>query len=144
MIDLQHLAWPVLRVNDKHIQRFDSERDLVVESDYFLAHGAYEVVTSLIDARGQRLEVMAARKLRPSYSWKYWGAKHRAWVIVLDLKLREAMSLEDAKKMLLRSIVEHRWHLQGDYTDEAIATEINAAKSLEQLYKGISFFGGWT
>lgn len=143
MIDLLHLAWPVLRINDKHVQRFDGARDLVVESEYFLAHGAYEAGTSLMDARGQQFEVMAVRKLRPSYSWKYWGAKHRAWVIGLDLKLRQTMSLEDAKKMLVSVIAEHRWHLQGDYTHEAIALEINAAKSLEHLYKGISFFGKW-
>jgi hypothetical protein len=144
MTDLLHLAWPVLRINDKHVRRFDGARDLVVESEYFLAHGAYEAGTSLIDARGQQFEVMAVRKLRPSYSWKYWGAKHRAWVIALDLKLRQTMSLEDVKKMLVSVITEHRWHLQGDYTHEAIALEINAARSLEHLYKGISFFGKWT
>jgi hypothetical protein len=140
---LLHLAWPVLRINDKHVQRFDSARDLVVESEYFLARGAYEAGTSLLDAKGQQFEVLTIRKLRPSYSWKYWGAKHRAWVIALDLKLRQTMSLEDVKRMLLSAIAEHRWHLQGDYTREAIALEINAAKSLEHLYKGISFFGGW-
>lgn len=144
MTGLQHLAWPILRINDKHVQRFDSVRSLIVESEYFLTHGSYAAGTSLIDARGQQFEVMAVRKVRPSYSWKYWGAKHRAWVIAIDLKLRQTMSLDDVKKMLSDVITEHRWYRQGDYSLEAFEREINAAKSFEHLYKGISFFGKWT
>jgi hypothetical protein len=141
MIDLQHFTWPVLRVNEKHIQRLDSANDLLVESEYFLSRGLYEAGTLLIDAGGQEMEVVGVRKLRRSYSWKYWGAKNTAWVLSLDLGPEQRRTLDAVKEFLLSKILGGNWHTQGDYSLEGIRNEIRAAKSFGDLYRGISFFG---
>lgn len=141
--DLQQLAWPILRINTKHIQRVDHPAGLQVESEYFLAHGAYEPGTVIIDAQGQEFEVAAPRKVRRSYSWKYWGAKHPAWIIALELFPAGSRGLAEVKDLLLAKIVERRWHLQGDYSPEGLRAELQGANSFADLYKKISFFGSW-
>jgi hypothetical protein len=81
--------------------------------------------------------------VRRSYSWKYWGAKHPAWIIALDLSPAGPRSLSEVKDLLSAKIVERRWHLQGDYSPESLRAELEDASSFVDLYKKISFFGGW-
>ena len=141
--DLRRLAWPILRINTKHIQRFDRPAGLLVESEYFLAHGVYAPGTMIIDAKGQEFEVASPRKVRRSYSWKYWGAKHPAWVIALELSPAGSRSLAEVKELLFSKIIERRWHLQGDYAPEDLRAELQGANSFAGLYKKFSFFGNW-
>jgi hypothetical protein len=143
MNDVSSLTAPILRVNSRHIQRFDRPRDLLVESEYFLSRGAYELGTSLIDARGSLFDISAVQKVRRSYSWKYWGAKHPAWVISLTFEFKHGMSLDEVKEKLLKAIIANKWYLQGDYSPQSLEDEIRSAESFEQLYKRISFFGSW-
>jgi hypothetical protein len=112
---LLHLAWPVLRINDKHVQRFDRARDLVVESEYFLARGAYEAGTSLIDAKGQQFEVLAIRdgnlrKIEHIDVLGPWGTSMGrrllsrltdAWRIDVALSDPLPCSLEQIKRLLI-------------------------------------------
>lgn len=143
LIELKNLPYPLLRINAKHIQRFDSARQLSVESDYFLEKGAYEAGTFLLTAAGDHLDVVGVVKVRPSYSWKYWGAKHRAWVIQLTLELNRHLSLEEVRHMLTQLICEHAWHRQSDLSARELKEYLHSAATFEDLYRRISFYGRW-
>lgn len=141
--DLQQLVWPILRINTKHIQRIDRPAGLRVESEYFLTHGAYELGTVIIDAQGHEFQVAAPRKVRRSCSWKYWGAKHPAWVIALEISPATSRTLAEVKELLVAKIVGKGWQLQGDYSPESLRAELQGANSFADLFKKISFFGSW-
>jgi hypothetical protein len=143
LVELKDLAYPLMRINAKHIQRFDSAGQLSVESDYFLERGAYETGTFLLTATGDRLDVLNCVKVRPSYSWKYWGARHRAWVIQLTLELNRNLSLEDARHMLTQLICDHAWHRQSDLSAKELKEYLHSAATFEDLYRRISFYGRW-
>jgi hypothetical protein len=143
LVEVESLAFPLLRINGKHIQRFDSGRQLTVESDYFLSKGAYEKGTYLLTAKGECLDVLEVEKLRPSYSWKYWGAKHRAWVLHLSLAFRRKLTVDEARDMLTRMIIDHGWHRQSDLSQSELTTYLKDTSTFVDLYRRISFYGRW-
>jgi hypothetical protein len=143
LVEAESLRFPLLRINDKHIQRFDSVPQLRVESDFFLSKGAYAKGTYLLTAEGEHLDVVEIVKLRPSYSWKYWGAKHRAWVLQLSLAFRRKASLDEARDMLIEMIIKHGWHRQSDLSTSELTKYLQEATTFVDLYRRISFYGRW-
>jgi hypothetical protein len=137
------MKFPILRINNDHIRKFNSLAELKLMSQRYLDEGRFKKQAFFIDSSGFRYDLREVKKVRGSRNPLRWFRPSPAIVVEVDAGSPTQITLEKAKDLILGLVLKNGWHHQGSQSESEFREMLDQATSFRGLIDLISFYGEW-
>lgn len=143
IMNVNSMNFPVLRINEFHIRRFQSPSELKLMSQKYLENNKFKEKTFFIDSKGIKWTLLDTRWKRKSLNPFRWSRRSPA--IIIDHKIEQSIQLtiDDIKNIILTMVLKEKWHRQGHQSEAQFRNMIADTNSIPEIINAISFYGDW-
>jgi len=140
---ISEMRFPVLRINESNVRRFDHPRELSTLTKQFLDQGGFKEVTHFIDSHARSFAVESVKKLRRSRNPLYWFAPSPIQVVEIEIGCPTQLEFDEVKRLVADLIIRKGWYRQGGESRDEFHKGFAAITNLDDLMKNISAYGSW-
>lgn len=137
------MQFPVLRVNELHIRRFQSSDELHRMTEKYFDLGGFKQGAFFIDSEGKKFPIKNVTKKRRSWHIGYWFAPSPAIIVDISIGRPTQLSLDEIKRLIIDLVVKNRWYSQGGEDEKEFRKAFEGFQSIAELMDNISFYGKW-
>lgn len=137
------MQFPVLRMNESHIMRFNSPVELVRMTRKYFELGLFARGTYFIDSLGDKYLLKSVNIKRRSWHISYWFAPSPAIIVDIALEAPIPLTLDEIKENVINLVIKNGWYRQGSETEHSFRSSFVEFQSITQLIDNISFYGEW-
>jgi len=137
------MCFPILRINQSHVIRFDSQSELTRMTQKFFDRGGFRDDTYFIDSKGKKFNLEDVSKIRRSWHPGYWFAPSPVFIVDITIGKPTQLTFAEIKSIVIDLVVKNRWYSQGGESKEKFLKSFEGIHSLPELIENISFYGKW-
>ena len=135
--------FPVLRFDDRSIQRFDSPADLNIgtEATAFEESDSRRNGPFVIDSDCSKFPIRKVMLVRRSLKPGYWFAPKPVFVLRTEFGAPTPMTFEEARRLVIDTVIRHRWYRQGGESEPRFRRAFEAMNDWSEVLRAISLYG---
>jgi hypothetical protein len=137
---MEMTTYPVLRINDQSVIRFDSRRDLQTIPCFALKRREF-TNCFFLDANSRMFRVKRIENLRASWNPIKLLEKHRKCVVIYHLENPVDLGFDKARDIVINEILKKNRFSQGGETKDQFVQRIYGYGDMLNMIKSISLYG---